>query len=274
MVTRSVVVFVVRDGNPKKLQDLERPAEARRPGDHAEPVHLGRRALERHGRVRRRAPRGQDAEAGRRLPRARSGSTSSRSRQARAKVCRRSSPGRGDVFLAYENEAIFAQKKGQPVQFVIPKATILIENPIAVTSKSKHKTEANAFLKYPAHAAGAADLRARTATARSSRARRRASTSRPGRSSSRSSTSAAGRRSRRSSSTRAPASWRSIQAVEWRLEPTHFRHPGPGARVAPGLAIGFSTLYLSVIVLLPLAALAWRGARLGRDRERLRPSPR
>src|SRR6266566_1042521 len=56
--------------------------------------------------------------------------------------------GRGDVFLAYENEAIFAQKKGQPVQFVIPKATILIENPIAVTSTSKHKTEATAFLKY------------------------------------------------------------------------------------------------------------------------------
>src|SRR6266550_4099843 len=56
--------------------------------------------------------------------------------------------GRGDVFLAYENEAVFAQKKGQPVQFVIPKATILIENPIAVTSTSKHQTEAKAFLKF------------------------------------------------------------------------------------------------------------------------------
>jgi sulfate transport system permease protein len=35
--------------------------------------------------------------------------------------------------------------------------------------------------------------------------------------------------------------------------------PAPRARrsVAPGLAIGLSTLYLSVIVLLPLAALAW-----------------
>src|SRR5207253_10289504 len=56
--------------------------------------------------------------------------------------------GRGDVFLAYENEALFAQKKGQPVQFVIPKATILIENPIAVTSTSSHKTEARAFLTF------------------------------------------------------------------------------------------------------------------------------
>ena len=56
--------------------------------------------------------------------------------------------GRGDVFLAYENEALFAQKKGQPVQFVIPKATILIENPIAITTISKHKAEAKAFLKF------------------------------------------------------------------------------------------------------------------------------
>ena len=36
--------------------------------------------------------------------------------------------------------------------------------------------------------------------------------------------------------------------------------PAPTARrsAAPGLAVGLSTLYLSVIVLLPLAALAWR----------------
>ena len=36
--------------------------------------------------------------------------------------------------------------------------------------------------------------------------------------------------------------------------------PAPRARrsTAPGLAVGLSTLYLSVIVLLPLAALSWR----------------
>ena len=43
---------------------------------------------------------------------------------------------------------MFAQKHGQPVQFVIPKATILIENPIAVTSTSRHKTEASSFVKF------------------------------------------------------------------------------------------------------------------------------
>jgi sulfate transport system permease protein len=34
--------------------------------------------------------------------------------------------------------------------------------------------------------------------------------------------------------------------------------PGVGRSVAPGLAVGLSTLYLSVIVLLPLAALSWK----------------
>jgi sulfate transport system substrate-binding protein len=34
------------------------------------------------------------------------------------------------------------------VQFVIPKATILIENPIAVTTTSKNKATANGFLKF------------------------------------------------------------------------------------------------------------------------------
>ena len=56
--------------------------------------------------------------------------------------------GKGDVFLAYENEALFARQHGQPVQFVIPKATILIENPIAVTTTSKNKAKAHAFINF------------------------------------------------------------------------------------------------------------------------------
>jgi sulfate transport system substrate-binding protein len=56
--------------------------------------------------------------------------------------------GRGDVLLAYENEAIFAQKKNQPIDYVIPKATIMIENPIAVAKSSANKPAANAFIKF------------------------------------------------------------------------------------------------------------------------------
>ena len=56
--------------------------------------------------------------------------------------------GNGDVLISYENEAITAQKKGQQVDYVIPDKTILIENPIAVVSKSKHPEQAQAFLDY------------------------------------------------------------------------------------------------------------------------------
>jgi sulfate/thiosulfate transport system substrate-binding protein len=41
--------------------------------------------------------------------------------------------GQGDVLLSYENEAIKAQQENQDVDYVIPKDTILIQTPIAVT---------------------------------------------------------------------------------------------------------------------------------------------
>jgi sulfate/thiosulfate transport system substrate-binding protein len=56
--------------------------------------------------------------------------------------------GKGDVLIAYENEAITAQQKGEELDYVIPDQTILIENPIAVVSKSKHPDEAQAFVDF------------------------------------------------------------------------------------------------------------------------------
>src|SRR3954467_5523026 len=70
---------------------------------------------------------------------------------------------------------------------------------------------------------------------------------------------AAGRRWRRSSSTRVPGSGpRSRRRRAARAEAAL---PAPKARrsAAPGLAVGFSTLYLSVLVLLAPAPVAWRG---------------
>ena len=56
--------------------------------------------------------------------------------------------GKGDVLIAYENEAITAQQKGEELEYVIPDETILIENPIAVVSESKHPEQAKAFVDY------------------------------------------------------------------------------------------------------------------------------
>ena len=56
--------------------------------------------------------------------------------------------GKGDVLIDYESDAIAAQKAGESIQYLIPQQTILIETPIAVTSKSAHLTQAQAFLSW------------------------------------------------------------------------------------------------------------------------------
>ena len=56
--------------------------------------------------------------------------------------------GSGDVLLSYENEALFIEKNGDPVQHVTPPATFKIENPAAVLKGSKNLAKAQAFDDY------------------------------------------------------------------------------------------------------------------------------
>jgi sulfate transport system substrate-binding protein len=56
--------------------------------------------------------------------------------------------GKGDAFLSYENEAIFAQKNRQAIDYTIPDSTVLIENPIAVTKASEQPAKAKAFVDF------------------------------------------------------------------------------------------------------------------------------
>jgi sulfate/thiosulfate-binding protein len=62
--------------------------------------------------------------------------------------------GKGDVLLDYESDAIAAEKAGDAIQYVIPPQTILIQTPIAVTVKSSHATQAQAFVNYQWSSAG------------------------------------------------------------------------------------------------------------------------
>ena len=57
------------------------------------------------------------------------------------------SQGEGNVLLTYENEAIKAEKEGEEVEYVIPPSTIQIETPIAVT-KEAPEPAAEDFLKF------------------------------------------------------------------------------------------------------------------------------
>ncbi len=52
--------------------------------------------------------------------------------------------GVGDVAITYENEVLVGRKSGQDYEYVIPRSTIFIENPIAVVDKyvEKHGTRA------------------------------------------------------------------------------------------------------------------------------------
>jgi sulfate transport system substrate-binding protein len=54
--------------------------------------------------------------------------------------------GKGDVLLAYENEAIAAQNAGEDVDYVVPDSTILIETPLAATEAADDS--AQAFVDY------------------------------------------------------------------------------------------------------------------------------
>jgi sulfate/thiosulfate transport system substrate-binding protein len=56
--------------------------------------------------------------------------------------------GKGDVLLSYENEAIAAQQAGEDVDYVVPEQTILIQNPLAVAKSSAVGAEAKAFYDY------------------------------------------------------------------------------------------------------------------------------
>jgi sulfate transport system substrate-binding protein len=55
--------------------------------------------------------------------------------------------GKGDVLLDYESDAKLAQSQGKPVFYLIPKATLQIETPLAALNTS-NKAEAQKFVKW------------------------------------------------------------------------------------------------------------------------------
>src|SRR6202040_636449 len=56
--------------------------------------------------------------------------------------------GRGDALIDYENEAIKDKKKGEPIEYVIPKDTILIQNPVAAVGAGGGSAAAKRFVSY------------------------------------------------------------------------------------------------------------------------------
>jgi sulfate/thiosulfate-binding protein len=147
MITRSVVVFIVREGNPKSIRtwdDLIRPGvEVIEPnpftsGGAKWNIMAAYGAQLRAGKTPEQA-NAYLLELFRHVP--------VQDKSAR-EALQTFIGGKGDVMLAYENEAINAQQKEQPVDYVVPDDTILIENPIAVAAKSRNATAATAFVDF------------------------------------------------------------------------------------------------------------------------------
>jgi sulfate transport system substrate-binding protein len=147
MVTDSVAVFAVRDGNPKRLRrwnDLLKPGvEIITPNPFTSGGARWNVMAAFGGFLREGATPGQAKRKLLQLFR----NVKVQDKAARDALNTFLS-GKGDVLLTYENEAIAAQLKKLPVQYVIPKATILIENPIAILKDSKNKDAANAFVRF------------------------------------------------------------------------------------------------------------------------------
>lgn len=147
MITKSVVVIGVRKGNPKNIKTW---TDLTAPGVQvitANPFTSGGarwNVMAAYGAV---SAKGTDKQAGVDYLHALFKNVPVQDDSAR-KALQTFTGGKGDAFLSYENEAIFAQANGQSIDYVVPDSTILIENPAAVTSTSKHPKEAKEFLDF------------------------------------------------------------------------------------------------------------------------------
>ena len=121
IVQDSVVVFVVRKGNPKNIQTWDDLVTERRRGRHPEPVQLGGREVEPDGRLRR-------GSSNRASPRRRRWTFLQQMLEhtavqdgAASDALTAFTGGKGDVLLSYESEAIEAQDAGEDVDYVDPR---------------------------------------------------------------------------------------------------------------------------------------------------------
>ena len=147
IVTDSVAVFVVRRGNPKHITtwaDLVKPGvQVVMPNPFASGAARWN-VMAAYGAELRESGSPAQAQAYLQQLFANVVSQDKSSRDALQTFV----AGRGDVLLTYENEAILAERNHQPVSYVIPPDTILIQAPLAVLATSPNRTAAEAFAQF------------------------------------------------------------------------------------------------------------------------------
>ena len=147
MVTDSVVVFIVRKGNPKNIKTWDDLVTGEVEVLEPNPFTSG------SAKWNIMAAYGAQLEQGKTPAQAKEYlSTLFDNVPVLDKSAREAlqtfSGGTGDVLLGYENEAILAQQQGEELDYVIPDETLLIENPIAVVNESKDPELAQKFVDF------------------------------------------------------------------------------------------------------------------------------
>jgi sulfate transport system substrate-binding protein len=157
MVSDSIVVFAVRPGNPKGIQDW---ADLAKPGVEIltpNPKTSGGamwNILALYGAARRGFVEGvpaNDDQAATEFMKAVLANVTVMDKGARESITN-FEKGVGDVAITYENEVLVGRMNGQTYDMVIPRSTILIENPLAVVDgyADKHgsRDAAQAFVEF------------------------------------------------------------------------------------------------------------------------------
>jgi sulfate/thiosulfate transport system substrate-binding protein len=142
VATNSIVVFAVRDGNPKQIKGWNDLAKAGVGIVTPNPQSSGAakwNILAAYGSQRRLGKTDKEAIDFVRKAFRNVVSLDTSGRNATNTFL----SGKGDVFITYENEARLAK-----LQYVIPRQTLLIEAPIAVLKSSEYRDVANRFVRF------------------------------------------------------------------------------------------------------------------------------
>lgn len=147
IVTDSVVVFIVRKGNPKHIQTW---ADLTKPGVTVltpNPITSGGARWNILAAYGAQLEQGKTPAAAQAYLKSLFQHVTVQDKSARQALTTFQN-GQGDVLLDYESEAVFAQQHGVQISYVVPPETILIQTPAAVTTNSGNPTKAKDFLNY------------------------------------------------------------------------------------------------------------------------------
>ena len=146
-VTDSVVVLMVRRGNPKGIKDWDDLVRGDVDVLEPNPFTSGGAKWNIMAAYGAQLEKGRSPEEAQQYLADLFEHVSVLDKSARESLATFSS-GKGDVLLGYENEAILAQQKGEDIDYVVPDQTILIENPVAATSEAEDPKLAQAFVDF------------------------------------------------------------------------------------------------------------------------------